>query len=265
MPRLGIATRGNTALNPADIDLAYQRGVRYFNWCGKPDGLSQTLREFGNRRREIILAAQLKARNADEAERELDWILEQTGGNRLDIGTLYYVESDEEWEALTGSGGAWETFAARRRSGELGLLGVTSHQRTLAAKWIQQRSVEGRAGLDMLMIRYNAAHTGAEEEVFPVTSQLRMPVVTFTGLRWRALLQGTPEDPPGFQPPTPADCYRFCLAQPAVSVALAAPNGRVELEEDLLVLDEPESRGQAWLQQMRDHGRRVHRHAREFR
>ena len=28
-----------------------------------------------------------------------------------------------------------------------------------------------------------------------------MPVVTYTGLRWGALLRGTPDDPPDFEPP----------------------------------------------------------------
>ena len=264
VPRLGIATRGNTTLSPDDVEFAYRKGVRYFNWCGRPDGLSAAMREIGARRPEIVLATQLKARTADEAERELDWIAEQTGRSRLDIGTLYYVESDDEWKAITGPGGAWEALAARRRRGDLGLLGLTSHQRKLAAKWAQERTEDGRPRLDMLMIRYNAAHTGAERDVFPVTRELGMPVVTFTGVRWRDLLRPTPEDPPGFRPPTAADCYRFCMAHPAVAVALAAPNGRTELEQDLAALASPVLPGREWLRTMREHGRRVHRHAREF-
>lgn len=263
VPRLGIATRGNTALEPEDVDYAFERGVRYFNWCGKPDGLSRAVRGFSERRREIVFAAQLKARTADEAERELDWVLEQTGGTRLDVGTLYYVESDEEWRAITGPGGAWDALWRRRRNGELGLLGLTTHQRALAAKWSLQRSEDGERRLDMLMVRYNAAHTGAEDDVFPVTAGLGMPVVTFTGLRWRDLLRGTPDDPPGFDPPDAGDCYRFCMAHPAVSVALAAPDGRAELAVALKALDgDPPS--DRWMRSMRDHGRRVHQHAREF-
>lgn len=264
VPRLGIATRGNTSLEADDVHYAFERGVRYFNWCGKPDGLSRAVREFGDRRRETVFAAQIKARSADEAERELDWILEQTGGDRLDIGTLYYVESEAEWEAIIGPGGAWGALAARRQQGDLGLLGLTSHQRPLAARWALERSEDGARCLDMLMIRYNAAHTGAEEEVFPVTSEIGMAVVTFTGVRWRDLLHRTPDDPPGFEPPCAADCYRFCMAHPAVTVALAAPDGRAELVADLAALDDPGVPCGGWMQAMRDHGRRVHRHAREF-
>ena len=45
------------------------------------------------------------------------------------------------------------------------------------------------------MIRYNAAHRGAERDLFPVTEALGMPVIAYTALRWRALMQPTPSDP----------------------------------------------------------------------
>ncbi len=264
MPRLGLATRGNTSLEIDDIHFALERGVRYFNWCGKPDGLSSAMAGLGALRREVVLAAQIKARSADEAEREMDRILAQTGSTQLDIGTLYYVESEDEWREITGPLGAWSALARRQQAGELRLLGLTSHQRILAANWAGELSPAGGRRLDLLMIRYNAAHTGAEQDVFPVTTELGMPVVTFTGLRWTDLLRATPDDPPGFLPPGAADCYRFCLAHPAVSVALAAPNGRAELLEDLQVLSDASVPGDEWVRSMREHGRRVHRHARQF-
>ncbi len=264
VPRLGIATRGNTRLSGDDFDYAFARGVRYFNWCGKPDGLSHAVAELGPRRDEIVFAAQIKARTAERAERELEWILEHTRSRRLDVATLYYVESAEEWQAITAPGGAWEVLDRYRGEGRIGMLGLTSHQRVLAAGWAGEIAPNGRQRLDMLMIRYNAAHTGAERDVFPVTSELGMPVVTFTGLRWRDLLRSTPDDPPGLGAPSAEECYRFCMMHPAVSVALAAPNGRAELVEALRALDERTERDQAWVERMRAHGKRVHRHAREF-
>ena len=264
LPRLGIATRGNTRLSESDVHYALERGVRYFNWCGKPDGLSRAIANLGRQRGEIVVATQLKARAADEAERELDWVLDHTGSDRLDVGTLYYVESEDEWREITKPGGSWEALARRRSDGQLGMIGLTSHQRALAASWACELAPDGRQRLDMLMVRYNAAHTGAEQDVFPVTSRLGTPVVTFTGLRWRDLLRSTPDDPPGFRPPSAADCYRFCLANPSVAVALAAPSGREQLIEDLRALDTRCDANQKWLASMRSHGERVRRHAREF-
>ena len=264
MPRLGVATRGNTTLAVDDVHYAVERGVRYFNWCGKPDGLSRAVAEMGARRPEVALAAQLKARSADEAERELDRILEETQSERLEVGTLYYVESEREWRELVQPGGAWEAFARRRERGQLRLLGITSHQRALAASWAAERAPDGTPRLDMLMVRYNAAHIGAERDVFPVASRLGVPVVTFTALRWRDLLAPTPNDPPGFRPPTAAECYRFCLGHPGVSVVLAAPNGRAELEEDLEGLDSGSILEASRERAIREHGQRVRAYRREF-
>ena len=151
-----------------------------------------------------------------------------------------------------------EQLVAQKQAGRLRQIGLTSHQRRLAAGWAETGL------LDMLMIRYNAAHRGAEREIFPLTSRRKLPVVTFTGLRWGALLKSTAEDPPGVQPPAPRDCYRFCLANEHVSVALAAPGNRCELEHDLALLDDWRAPSEAELEAMRRHGDRVKRHAEVF-
>ena len=137
-------------------------------------------------------------------------------------------------------------------------LGLTTHQRGLAAE-------AARSGLlDALMIRYNAAHRGAEREVFPVTDALGLPVIAYTALRWGALLRPTPDDPPGFVvPPAPA-WYRFVLQSPAVAVALMAPHDRAELEEDLTVLDAIGPLPADEYERLAEHGRRVRRHAGGF-
>jgi aryl-alcohol dehydrogenase-like predicted oxidoreductase len=118
--------------------------------------------------------------------------------------------------------------------------------------------------LDMLMIRYNAAHRGAETTIFPVTTARGLPVVVYTCLRWAALLQATPDDPAGFiVPPAPA-WYRFAMQHPAVTVALMAPENRAELEADLRVLRCPERLSVEEYERLAAHGQRVRRHAGSF-
>lgn len=262
--RLGLATRGNTRLDADDVHWAVERGVNYLNWCGKPDGLSRAVAEMGPTRANVVVAVQFKARTAGEAEREMDWILAETGSERIEAATLYYVESEEEWRRLAAPGGAWDVLRRRKREGQLRMIGLTSHQRRLAARWAGETTEAGERRLDLLMIRYNAAHRGAERDVFPAAARLGMPAVAFTGLRWRDLLQPTPSDPQGYRLPRAAECYRFCLANPAVSVAVTAPNGRAELVENLRLLDDWRAPAGGQLQAMREHGDRVRRHAREF-
>jgi|SRR5579871_56600 len=254
--RLGLATRGNTHLRTEDVKLAVERGVNYLNWCGHVDGLSRAVSRMGSAREKVVVAAQFEARSARDAEREFASMLEQLGTGYIDVLTLYYVESESEWSGIIAPGGVWDYLAGEKRKGRLKLIGLTSHQRKLAARW----AASGK--LDLLMIRYNAAHRGAERDVFPVTQEQNIPVVTFTGLRWKALLHGTPGDPPAFSPPAAAEFYRFCLANPAVSVALMAPDNRAELEENLRLLDD--WRAPKDLEQILSHGDRVKKHAGEF-
>lgn len=295
--RLGLATRGNTHLRPEDVEHAVERGLNYLNWCARPDGLSRAVAGMGRRRGNVVVAAQFKSRGADEAKTEFQWMLEQLGTDYLDVATFYYVESEAEWAEIITPGGAWGALAELQRQGALKMIGLTSHQRRPAAGWASAGGWDGppgrpilgletgaagraarprvpsdamsqadapRRALDLLMIRYNAAHRGAEQDVFPVTRQAGVPVVTFTGLRWRALLESTPDAPPGFRPPSAAECYRFCLAHPDVSVTLAAPGNRAELDHALTLLDDWTPPNDADYEALCRHGDRVRGRAGTF-
>jgi predicted aldo/keto reductase-like oxidoreductase len=258
MRRLGLSSRGNTDLTSADVHFAIDRGVNFLNWCGTGgNGMNRAIAELGARRREVVVCAQFEARTAAEAETELGAMLKSLRTDYLDVLTFHYVEEPEEWQQIAAAGGALEYCAAARRDGRVRLLGLTSHQRRLAA------TIAKTGSLDLLMIRYNAAHRGAETEVFPVTDALGMPVVAYTALRWGALLQPTPDDPRGFVAPRAPDWYRFVLQSRSVAVALMAPDGRAELEEDLTALEAPPLTPEEY-ERLAEHGRRVRKHGGAF-
>ncbi len=261
--RLGLATRGDTALTTADVLFALEQGVNFLNWPGEAEGgdgrdaLSDAIASLGAARENVVVALQFGSRTADDAAVELRSVLATLRTDHVDVVTFYYVERAEEWQQLSGPGGALEYCAAARRDGIIRRIGVTSHQRPFAAEM-------ARSGLlDVLMIRYNAAHRGAERDIFPVTDERRIPVIAYTALRWGALLQGTPDDPPGFVVPPATDWYRFVLQSPSVAVVLAAPHTRAELEQDLQVLRSPEL-DPATFARLAEHGERVRRHAGHF-
>jgi len=256
--RLGLATRGNTSLGPDDVEHAVGRGVNYLNWCRHADGLQQWIRACGRRREEVRVAVQFFARTATEARDELAGCLEELGTDYIDVLTYYYVESESEWDQIVSKGGASEAIESARADGVVRSIGLTSHQRQLAAGW----AATGR--LDSLMIRYNAAHRGAEQDVFPVTVGRECPVVAFTCLRWGGLIGSTPLDPAGFIPPSAAACYRWVLCHPAVTVALAAPNGRKELDEVLAIVSPWQDMPLFEHESISDHGDRVYRHGGSF-
>jgi predicted aldo/keto reductase-like oxidoreductase len=256
--RLGLATRGGGGLTADDVHHAVGCGVNFLNWCGASDGLSRAVAELGPRRRDVIVCVQFEARSARDAAAELASILGELRTDYVDVLTFYYVEEPAEWAEICAPGGALEYCEAAQREGRVRLLGLTSHQRRLAA----EAARSGR--LDMLMIRYNAAHRGAESEVFPVTTSLGLPVVVYTCLRWGAVLRGTPDDPPGFAPPPAPRWYRFALHNPAVTVALMAPESRAELDEDLTVLEATGPLPEEEYERLAAHGRRVRQHGGSF-
>ncbi len=256
--RLGLATRGDTHLTADDVSLAVSRGVNYLNWCGCGDGLARSLREKRVDRERVVLAMQLMSRDGRAAARELDDAFRTLGTDRIDVVTFYYVETRPEWEEITAPGGALEAVREARERGQVRLIGMTTHQRKLGAACAETGK------LDLLMIRYNAAHRGAEQDVFPITDRLQISVVAYTAQRWGALSSSTPDDPPGFVPPPAHEWYRFALAHPSVSVVLMAPGDRRELEDDLTLLDDWRAPAPDEFENLAAHGARVRRHAGTF-
>jgi len=128
-------------------------------------------------------------------------------------------------------------------------VGASIHDRPRAGR-LAEDSI-----LDLLMIRYNAAHPGAEQEIFPHLARRHPAVVAYTATSWRKLLRA----PRGWTGPVPTagDCYRFCLTSPHVDVVLTGPRSAAELRENLAALE----RGPldpAELERMRTFGRAVH-------
>src|SRR5688500_8052068 len=176
--RLGLASRGGSGLRPEDVHHALGRGVDFLNWPGTEDALSRAVAELGRGRERVVACAQFEARSAADAAEELRTMLAALGTDYVDVLTFYYVEELTEWAELCGPGGALDYCRAARRDGVVRRLRLPTRQRGLAA-------AAARSGHpDALMIRYNAAHRGAEREVFPVTDALGLPVIAYTALRW---------------------------------------------------------------------------------
>ncbi|HVK07414.1 MAG TPA: aldo/keto reductase, partial [Gemmataceae bacterium] len=262
--RLGLASHGSTAITAEDVLYAVARGVNFLNWSGFAEGppddaaFPAAVAALGRDRYGIAVCVQFAARTAAGAAGELRSVLSAIRSDYVDVLTLYYVERADEWEALAAPGGVVEYLRAAKKDGTVRRLGVTSHQRPLAA------AMAATGLLDCVMVRYNAAHRGAEREVFPVTTARGLPAIAYTALRWGALLRPTPDDPPGFAPPPAPAWYRFALQQPAVSVVLSAPHTRAELDEDLEVLKAGGPLPADEYESLARHGERVRAHAGQF-
>lgn len=120
-----------------------------------------------------------------------------------------------------------DELAELRAGGRVRAVAISCHDRKLAGE------LAASGALDALMVRYNAAHPGAEREVFPHVSDHGTGVISYTATRWSYLLRrpkGWPETEPVA---TAGQCYRFVLSNPHVDVVLTAPRNERELLENL--------------------------------
>jgi aryl-alcohol dehydrogenase-like predicted oxidoreductase len=120
-----------------------------------------------------------------------------------------------------------EELQAVRESGLVRAVSMSTHDRKFAVELARE------GVLDAMMIRYNAASTGAETEIFPHLPLSNPAVVSFTATRWTYLLQRPRGYPKDGRLPTAGMCYRFVLSNPAVHVCMMAPGNLTQFEENL--------------------------------
>jgi aryl-alcohol dehydrogenase-like predicted oxidoreductase len=176
--------------------------------------------------------------------RGVERLLRKLGTDHLDVLQLYWLS---KMSAFTER--VQEEMIRLREEGKVRALGVSIHDRPRAGR-LAEDSI-----LDLLMIRYNAAHPGAEQDIFPHLARRRPAVVAYTATSWRKLLRA----PPGFagKAATAGDCYRFCLTSPHVDVVLTGPKSIAELRENLAAVEKGPLDA-AELEWMRALGRAVH-------
>ena len=116
--------------------------------------------------------------------------------------------------------------------GKVKYIGLSTHDRKLAG------SLADEGTLDVMMIRYNAAHRGAEKDIFPFIGKHNTGIISFTATRWRYLLRRPKGWPKDGRIPTAGECYRFVLSNPNVDVCMMAPTNENQLISNLKEISE---------------------------
>ena len=221
--RLGLGS--SFGLSTADIHHAFERGVRYFYWGSiRRPAFGVGLRELAAKHRdEMTVVAQSYSRVAAMMPWSIDVARWRLGLDYVDVLLLGW------WNAMPPPA-ILDAAAELVDSGKVRTVMVSCHHRPSFEAYAR----EPRIGA--FMVRYNAAHTGAEAEVFPRLGESPPGVVAYTATRWGDLLQPA-LIPEGEPVPRASDCYRFALSHPAVDVVAAGPAGREQLDEALAAID----------------------------
>jgi aryl-alcohol dehydrogenase-like predicted oxidoreductase len=249
--RLGLAT--NYGVEGVDLEWALEQGVNYVFWTPNARQVTPSLKKALNRNREsfILACGPTTGYFGGGVKRACDRLLKKLGTEYIDVFQLFWLGRTSSWTPST-----IEALVSLRESGKVRAIGVSIHDRKRAGK------LAADSPLDMLMIRYNAAHTGAEQDIFPHLAKRNPAIVSYTATRWRGLLK-RPKNWDG-QIMTAADCYRFCLSNPHVDLVLTGPKTRRQLQENLTRLREKGPLSEEENSWIREFGQIVHRDSSRF-
>ena len=249
--RLGLAT--NYGIEGADLEWAMEKGVNYIFWTPNARRVTTSLKTALKRDRESIILASGPTTGyfGGSIKRACDRLLKTLATEYLDVFQLFWLGRTSSWTSST-----IDTLISLRESGKIRAIGVSIHDRKRAGKLVED------SPLDMLMVRYNAAHTGAEQDIFPHLATRKPAIVAYTATRWRGLLK-RPKDWSG-PVMTASDCYRFCLSNPHVDLVLTGPKTRRQLQENLSELCEKGSLSEEENSWIRDYGKIVYKKSSRF-
>jgi aryl-alcohol dehydrogenase-like predicted oxidoreductase len=221
--RLGLAS--SYGADDRCVAAAFDAGVNYFYWGTLRRGpFARGLRELAAARERIVVTIQSYSRMAALVPWSLERALRALRMEYADVLLLGYWNRPVSPAILDAARKLRERGLARH-------IGLSTHNRKLAG------ALAASGEIDVLHVRYNAIHRGAEQEIFAGLSpvEARPGIVSFTATSWGQLL--TPAKlPPGERVPTASDCYRFAMSNPAVDVCLAGPKNLAELEGGLEAL-----------------------------
>jgi aryl-alcohol dehydrogenase-like predicted oxidoreductase len=245
--RLGLSASyrpGRTAVRAA-ID----RGVNYLFAYGFDNQMFKALREVLPARRDQLVIA-TGGYNwiywHSNMRKVLEKRLKQLGSEYIDVFMFLGVMKPTQFPDRV-----YEEMVRLREEGKVRAIGISTHDRKFAGE------LAARGALDVLMIRYNAAHRGAETDIFPQLAEHDPGLVSYTATRWSYLLRRTKGWPKDKPIPTPGLAYRFVLSNPHVDVVLTAPYNARQLDENLVEIAKgplsPEE-----MAYMREYGDAVH-------
>ena len=213
--RMGIA--GNYGIGSSDIEWAADQGANYWVWGASFKKVTTGIKEVIRKDREKNVVAFLGwGFFGWQVRQSIEKALRKLHTDYLDVFKLGWLGRTSFY-----SRSVVDSLLELKQEGKIKAIGTSIHNRKRAG----QLALDSE--LDLLMIRYNAKHTGAEEDIFPHLKTRNPCVVSYTALAWQQLI--TPVKGIEMDPLTPELCYRFVLSKPHIHLVLTGPKNREQL------------------------------------
>jgi len=249
--RLGVSASYGA---PAEaFEEAFEKGCNYFYWGSRrKNGMRRAIINIcrKGKRDELVVLIQSYSRSPFLME-----VFFKNALRSLDIDSADVLLLG--WHNRRPSERMLDKCLDMKAKGLYRFLAISSHQRPLFPRLARENV------FDIFHLRYNAAHRGAETEVFDHLEEKEKPgIVSYTATRWGQLLNPK-KVPRGEKPLLARDCYRFVLSNPNVDVCMCGPGDRHQMQEALRSLDfGPLSEDEmARVKKIGDH---VHAHSTKF-
>jgi aryl-alcohol dehydrogenase-like predicted oxidoreductase len=224
--RIGLAS--GYGVPEAAVDFAWNEyGINYFYWGSRRGaGMAAALRRIlPGSREKVVLALQTYDHLGWFMRRSVEKGLRTLGADFADVLIL-------GWFNRPPPGRVLDAALALKEAGKVRFLAMSGHNRRTFGRLA--RDIE--SPVDIFMVRYNAAHRGAEAEIFPHLPPEPPGLTVYTATCWGRLLDPRKVRAPE-EPLTSADCYRFVLSHPSVDLCMSGPRTEAELREGLKALD----------------------------
>jgi len=227
--RIGVAA--GYGVPAAAVERAFERGVNYFYWGSRrTEAFGEALRHLAAQRERFVLAVQSYSRVAGLVGWSVERALKALRFDYTDILLLGMWNKEVPPRIL-------EAARKLKERGLVKFLAVSTHARKRVPVIAAGRD------FDAVHLRYNAAHPGAEQDIFPhLPAGGRPGLVAFTATSWGqltgkpALLMRGRQVPAGEKIPTATDCYRFVLTRPELNVCMTGPSNAARMEQALEAL-----------------------------
>lgn len=210
------------------IRVAADEGINFFFAFGIDIQMTRALREILPSRREHFVLA-TGAYNyiwlAQDVRKTFEKRLRQFRTDYIDLFLFLGVMKPAEFTPKVH-----EELLKLKAEGKVRAVGLSCHNRAFLGK------LAADGGVDALMLRYNAAHRGAEQDIFPHLAEHNPGVISYTATRWTYLLRQPKTWPKGARIPTAGECYRFVLSNPYVHTVLMAPRNERQLRENIAAM-----------------------------
>ncbi|MFZ5944808.1 MAG: aldo/keto reductase [Bacillota bacterium] len=122
---------------------AFERGINFYDTANLyRDSEEKIGKAFKGYRDKVVLATKTFKRDAVGTAKHIENSLRMLQTDYIDLFQFHQVSKEEEWEVITGPGGAMETVMKAKEEGKIRHVGITSHSYSMSLKLIKTNLFE---------------------------------------------------------------------------------------------------------------------------